>query len=105
MSAVWEDRPPRRRRQADQGEEGGSEVRLLTATKTNTVTVGRAKTGEVGPKGLVSETETRDDRVSAVAAPSTIHYCYDDDGNFRKLTMMEMIAKGYFVIGRGPRGF
>ncbi len=80
-------------------------MRLLTPTKTNTVTEGRAKTGEVGPKGLVSHTETWSGTVAAVAAPATIHYCYDDDGTFRKLTMLEMIAKGYFVIGRGPRGF
>ncbi len=80
-------------------------MRLLTTTKTNTVTTGRAKTGEVGPKGLVTHRETWAGNVAAVAAPATIHYTYDDDGNFRKLTMVEMVAKGYFILGRGPRGF
>ena len=80
-------------------------MKLIQPTRTNTTTEGRAKTGEVGPKGLVSETETWAGNVAAVAAPGTIHYCYDNDGNFRKLTMIEMVAKGYFILGRGPRGF
>lgn len=80
-------------------------VKLLQPTRTNTVTDGRAETGEVGPKGLVSHTEEWSGRTAAVAQPGTIHYCYDDDGAFRLLTMGEMIAKGYFILGRGPHGF
>ncbi len=80
-------------------------MRLLHPTATNTTIEGRAKTGEVGPKGLVTHREVWDGSTAVVAQPGTIHYCYDDDGNFRKLTMVEMMAKGYFVIGRGPIGF
>ena len=80
-------------------------MKLLHPHATNTTIEGRAKTGEVGPKGLVSHTEEWSGRTAALAQPGTIHYCYDDAGNFRKLTMLEMIAKGYFVIGTGPYGF
>ncbi len=80
-------------------------MRLLTPTRTNTITEGRAKTGEVSTKGLVSHREEWDGTTAVLAQPNTIHYVYDDYGEFRPMTMPEMIAKGYFVLGRGPRGF
>ncbi len=80
-------------------------MKLIQPTRTNTTTEGRARTGEVGPKGLVTHRETWAGNTAVVAQPGTIHYCYDDDGNFRKLTMVEMVAKGYFILGRGPLGF
>ena len=80
-------------------------MKLLTPTRTNTVTEGRARTGEVGPKGLVSHREDWEGRVAVKAQPNTIHYVYDDEGMFRKMTMPEMIAKGYFIVGEGPYGF
>ncbi len=80
-------------------------MRLIQPTRSNRVTEGRAKTGEVGPNGLVSHTEEWSGRTAVVAQPGTIHYVYDDDGDFRKLTMVEMIAKGYFILGTGPYGF
>jgi hypothetical protein len=71
---------------------------------TRTRTYGRAETGEVSPKGLVSQTEDWDGRESATAMPSTIHYLYNQStGEFRKKTMQEMIDEGLFIVGKGPQ--
>ncbi len=80
-------------------------MRLIDPTATHTVTEGRAKTGEVSPKGLVTHREEWDGTTAVVAQPNAIHYVYDDTGEFRPMTMTEMIAKGYFIVGSGPDGF
>lgn len=68
-------------------------------------TVGRARTGEVSPKGLVAHTEDWDGRIAADTAPATMHYAYSvSTGQVRKLTFAEMVEKGYFVLGSGPKG-
>ena len=59
----------------------------------------------MSPKGLVTHREDWEGRVAVVAEPNAIHYVYTDAGEFRPMTMPEMIAKGYFFIGTGPRGF
>ncbi len=70
-----------------------------------TRTEGRARTGEVARQGLVSHTEHWDGRISANVQRSTIRYVRDPDGSIRPMTMAEMVAKGYFTLGRGPSGF
>ena len=80
-------------------------MKLIDPTATNTVTEGRAKTGEVSTKGLVTHRESWDGTTAVVAQPNAIHYVYDDEGEFRPMTMDEMIAKGYFIVGSGPGGF
>lgn len=64
---------------------------------------GRAKTGEVSPKGLVAHTEDWEGRIAADVAPSTLRYIVDK-GRIRKMTLKEMVEHGYFHIGRGPKG-
>ena len=76
---------------------------LLNPTRTHTDEEGRAKTGEISPKGLVTHIEQWDGRTSAKAQPSPMHYVYNDAGEIRPMTMPEMIAKGYFIVGKGPR--
>jgi hypothetical protein len=69
-----------------------------------TRTEGRARTGEVARQGLVSHTEHWDGRVSANVQRSTIRYVREPDGTIRAMTFKEMVAKGYFIPGRGPSG-
>lgn len=71
---------------------------------TNTKVEGRAKSGEISPKGLVAHTEDWEGRVASLAAPSAIRYIRDPDGHIRPMTMKEMIARGYFVVASGPVG-
>ena len=78
-------------------------MRLIDLTKTNRTVEGRATTGEVSTKGLVTHIESRDGRVAAIAQPAPMHYVYNDDGEIRPMTMPEMIDKGYFIIGKGPQ--
>ncbi len=66
-------------------------------------TEGIARTGEVSKRGTVSHKEHWDGRVAAQAGPAPMHYVYNDDGEIRPMTMPEMIAKGYFIVGSGPR--
>ena len=78
-------------------------MRLINPTKLNTTVEGRAKTGEVSTKGLVSHVERWDGRTAVTAQPAPMHYVYNDAGEIRPMTMPEMIAKGYFILGKGPR--
>ena len=78
-------------------------MKLLTPTKSNRTVEGRAKTGEVSPKGLVTHVERWNGATAATAQPAPMHWVYNDDGEVRPMTMPEMIAKGYFIVGRGPR--
>lgn len=71
--------------------------------KVNRTVEGRAKTGEVSPKGLVAHTEDWEGRVAAEAAPATIRLIRTRDG-VRPMTMPEMIERGYFIVGKGPNG-
>ena len=72
--------------------------------KTHTTVEGRAKSGEVSPQGLVAHTEDWQGRIRAKAAPSTIRYIKTPDG-IRPMTMAEMIGRGYFIVGKGPKGY
>ena len=72
--------------------------------KTHTTVDGRAKSGEVSPQGLVAHTEDWQGRIRAKAAPSTIRYIKTPDG-IRPMTMAEMIGRGYFIVGKGPKGY
>lgn len=72
--------------------------------KTNTITEGIAKTGEVSPKGTVTHIEDREGTVTALVAPSTIRYVRDPDGTIRPKTLQEMIRDGQFIVGTGPAG-
>lgn len=72
--------------------------------KVNRTVEGRAKTGEVSPKGLVAHVEDWQGRIRATAAPSTIRYIKTPDG-VRPMTMSEMIERGYFIVGTGPKGY
>ena len=78
-------------------------MKLINPTKLHTTVEGRAKTGEVAPRCLVTNVESWDGTTSATAQPAPMHYVYNDDGEIRPMTMLEMIDKGYFIIGRGPR--
>ena len=66
---------------------------------------GRARSGEVAQQGLVSHTEHWDGRISANVQRSTVRYVRERDGRIRPMTFKEMVAKGYFIVGRGPSGF
>ncbi len=77
-------------------------MNLIDPTKTNTLVEGRAKSGEVSTKGLVTHEESWDGRTSALVQPAPMHYVYNDEGEIRPMTMPEMIAKGYFIVGKGP---
>ena len=70
---------------------------------TNKIVEGRAATGEVSPKGLVSHTESWDGRVAANVAPAGIRYIKEGD-SFRPMTFAEMVERGYFIVGTGPKG-
>jgi hypothetical protein len=71
---------------------------------TRTREYGRAKSGEVSPKGLVQQTEDWEGRESALAMPTTIHYLWNKrTGEFRMKTMKELIEEGRFVVGKGPQ--
>ncbi len=63
---------------------------------------GRAKTGEISPKGLVAKTESWDGRIAADVSPAAIRYIRDPDGTIRPMTFAEMVERGYFVVGHGP---
>ena len=65
---------------------------------------GRAKTGEVSPQGLVAHTEDWEGRIAADVAPGTVRYIRDPDGTWRKMTFKEMVERGYFILGKGPKG-
>ena len=72
--------------------------------RTHRVVTGVAHTGEISPKGVVTHTETWDDRVKAEVGPAAIRYLREPDGHIRPLTFTEMVDRGYFVVGRGPIG-
>ncbi len=76
-------------------------MRLVTP-RVRVTTEGVAATGETSPKGTVTVREAWDGRVAAAARPAGVHYGYNDAGEIRKLTMDEMIERGYFIIGKGP---
>lgn len=65
---------------------------------------GRATTGEVSRKGLVAHTESWDGRIHAEAAPAGIRLVADPDGTIRPMTFKESVERGYFILGRGPKG-
>ncbi len=69
----------------------------------NKIVVGRSKTGEISPKGLVAHTEDWDGRVAADVAPGGVHYIKEGD-SFRPMTFVELVERGYFIIGTGPKG-
>ena len=71
--------------------------------KVNTTVEGRAKSGEVSPKGLVAHTEDWQGRIRAASAPAAMRYIKTPDG-IRPMTMREMIDRGYFIVGKGPKG-
>jgi len=71
---------------------------------SNRVVEGVAETGEMSPKGLVAHTEHWDGRVTGEAGPTPIRYVVEKSGRIRPMTFKEMVAKGYFIIGRGPTG-
>ena len=73
-------------------------------SRTTTKVEGRAKTGEISPKGLVGHTHHWDGRIAANPAPAGIRYIRDPDGTNRPMTFTEMVAHGYFIMGRGPVG-
>ena len=75
----------------------------LIVPRPSTTTEGIARTGEVSKRGTVSHREEWDGRIAAQANPAPMHYVYNDDNEIRPMTMNEMIAKGYFIVGRGPR--
>ncbi len=70
--------------------------------KTHTVTTGVAKTGEESTKGTVEHTEDWEGRIAATAKPAPIRMMVEPDGRVRRMTMPEMIERGYFIVGRGP---
>ena len=72
--------------------------------RTHKVVTGVAKTGEISPKGVVTHTETWDDRVKAEVGPAGIRYLREPDGTVRPLTFQEQVDRGYFIVGRGPIG-
>ncbi len=69
-----------------------------------TQTVGRARSGEIAPQGLVSQTEFWDGRMSATVQRSTVRYVREPDGHIRPMTFKETVDKGYFILGQGPAG-
>ncbi len=73
--------------------------------RTNAVTAGQAKSGEISPKGLMTETEDWEGRVKVLARPTTIHLKMNPDGTIRPKTMAELIEEGKFFIGKGPSDF
>jgi hypothetical protein len=78
---------------------------LTLKQSTNRVVEGVAKTGEVSPKGTVAHIEDWDGRVAAEANPSAMHYALSvSTGRLRRLTFQEMVDKGYFILGYGPKG-
>ena len=73
--------------------------------KTNKKVHGEAESGEISPKGLVTEEEDWEGRQSVLAQPSTIHYTFDRSmGKFRSKTMKELMEEGKFRQGHGPTG-
>ncbi len=72
--------------------------------RRNTTVTGRARTGEIAKRGLVAHTEDWEGRVAALGAPAAIRYIKVGDAPPRPMTMKEMIERGYFVLGRGPKG-
>ena len=72
--------------------------------RTHKVVTGVSRTGEISPKGVVTHTETWDDRVKAEVGPAGIRYLRERDGTIRPLTFQEQVARGYFIVGRGPIG-
>lgn len=71
---------------------------------TRRVVEGVATTGEISPKGTVAHTEDWEGRIQAEAAPSAMRYIRDPDGTIRKMTFKEMVERGYFILGSGPKG-
>jgi hypothetical protein len=72
--------------------------------RKNVVVHGRAKSGEISPKGLVAHTEDWEGRVKADVGPGAIRYIVEPDGRIRNMTMPEMLERGYFHLGKGPKG-
>jgi hypothetical protein len=72
--------------------------------RRNTLITGRAKSGEISPKGLVAHTESWDGRLQADVATPGIHMKVTPDRELRNMTMDEMLARGYFIMGEGPTG-
>jgi hypothetical protein len=71
---------------------------------TNTTVVGRAKSGEISPKGLVAHTEDWEGRITAAAAPPAIRYIREPDGHVRPMTFKELVDRGFFIVAKGPTG-
>lgn len=72
--------------------------------RTRTKVEGVARSGEISQKGVVSQTEHWDGRLSAAAGPAGVRLIRDPDGTIRNMTFAEMVARGYFIIGKGPIG-
>ena len=72
--------------------------------RKNAKVEGISKKGEVSPKGLVTEIEDWQDRVEAIASPSTLHLELDPDGRIRVKRHDELVAEGRFIPGQGPTG-
>ena len=72
--------------------------------RTHKIVTGVAKTGEVSEQGVVTHTESWDDRVKAVVSTAGIRYLREPDGTIRPLTFQEQVDRGYFIVGRGPIG-
>ena len=72
--------------------------------RTNKIVTGVAKTGEISKQGVVTHTESWDDRVKAVVSTVGIRYLRNPDGTIRPLTFQEQVDRGYFIVGRGPIG-
>jgi hypothetical protein len=73
--------------------------------RSRTIIEGRARSGEISPKGLVSHTEYWDDSVKVKAVPGTVRVVVEPDGRLRNMTMAEMLERGSFFLGKGPSGF
>lgn len=78
--------------------------KYLYVTRTRRTVDGIAESGEISPQGVVTHTEDWDGRISAEVLPATNRYVRDPDGHIRTMTFKEMVDRGYFHVGRGPKG-
>lgn len=80
-------------------------MRHLWVARKNRVVEGVARTGEISPKGTVAHIEDWEGRVAAEANPSSMHFALSvSTGELRRLTFQEMVDRGYFILGYGPKG-
>lgn len=78
---------------------------LRLKKSTNRTVEGIAKTGEISPKGTVAHIEDWEGRIAAEANPTSMHFEYSvSTGRLRRLTFQEMVDRGYFILGYGPKG-